>query len=123
MVEINGLHHVMLAIPKGSEAEARAFYGQALGLSELAKPETLQARGGVWYSVGQLQLHLGIDSDFRPAAKAHIALQVSGVSELRDRLTEAGYRVEPDTSLPGYERYYVDDPFGNRIEILEPLER
>jgi catechol 2,3-dioxygenase-like lactoylglutathione lyase family enzyme len=120
MTEIQGVHHVMIAIPKGGEAEARAFYGDALGLGELSKPEALQARGGVWFSAGGIQLHLGVDSDFRPATKTHIALQVSEIAALRDRLVISGYRVESDDSLPGFERYYVADPFGNRIEILEP---
>src|SRR5688572_5521353 len=120
MTEIEGMHHVMIAIPQGGEAEARAFYGDALGLGELPKPETLQARGGVWFSAGDIQLHFGIDPDFRPATKAHVALQVTCITVLRDRLVAAGYRVEPDDSLPGFERYYVADPFGNRIEILEP---
>ena len=120
MAEIEGMHHVMIAIPKGGETDARAFYGETLGLSELPKPETLQGRGGVWFSAGSIQLHLGIDPEFRPATKAHIALQVSDIAELRDRLIAAGYRVDPDDSLPGFERYYVADPFGNRIEILEP---
>jgi catechol 2,3-dioxygenase-like lactoylglutathione lyase family enzyme len=122
MTEIEGMHHVMIAIPKGGEDDARSFYGEALGLSELPKPETLRARGGVWFAAGQIQLHLGIDSEFRPATKAHIALQVSGVAALRDRLIAAGYQLEPDASLPGFERYYVADPFGNRIEILEPMD-
>jgi catechol 2,3-dioxygenase-like lactoylglutathione lyase family enzyme len=123
MTEIKGMHHVMIAIPEGGEAEARAFYGEALGLRELPKPETLQARGGVWFSAGSIQLHLGIDPGFRPATKAHVAIQVSGIAALRDRLIHAGYEVTPDDSLPGFERYYVADPFGNRIEILEPSER
>jgi len=122
MTEIHGIHHVMIAIPPGGEAQARTFYGEALGLSELPKPATLQARGGVWLSVGHVQLHLGIDPDFRPATKAHIAIQVLGIALLRDQLTAAGYPVESDASLPGFERYYVADPFGNRVEILEPQE-
>ncbi len=120
MTEIHGIHHVMIAIPAGGEDDARAFYGMLLGLTELAKPETLQARGGVWFSAGAVQLHLGIDPDFRPATKAHVAIQVSGIEELRDHLVDAGYRVEPNTSLPGFERFYVADPFGNRLEFLEP---
>lgn len=122
MPEIIGLHHVMIAIPPGGEEAARAFYGSALGLHELPKPETLQARGGVWFSAGDIQLHLGIDPGFRPADKAHVAIQVSGIAGLRDRLIDAGYRVDPDASLPGYERHYVADPFGNRLELLEPRE-
>ena len=121
MTEINSIHHVMIAIPKNGEDDARTFYGEVLGLSELPKPGTLQARGGVWFSAGDIQLHLGIVPDFRPATKAHVALQVSGVAAMRDRLIAAGYQVTPDDSLPGFERYYVADPFGNRIEILESL--
>jgi catechol 2,3-dioxygenase-like lactoylglutathione lyase family enzyme len=122
MTEISGIHHVMVAIPKGGEEAARAFYAGALGLSELPKPEALAGRGGLWVSAGNIELHLGIDPEFRPATKAHVAFQVAGIAELRQRLITSGYRVVPDDSLPGYERYYVDDPFGNRLEILQPRE-
>jgi catechol 2,3-dioxygenase-like lactoylglutathione lyase family enzyme len=114
---ISGLDHVQLACPAGGEDEARAFYGGLLGLREIEKPEPLRARGGVWFECGAHQLHLGVEEDFRPARKAHPALRAASVDELRalaDRLGEVRW----DEDLPGFERFYVDDPFGNRIEVL-----
>ncbi len=114
------IHHVQVAIPAGGEDEARRFYGGLLGLAETAKPANLRGRGGVWFDTGSLQLHLGVDPDFRPAEKAHVALQVAGLAALRDRLAAAGYATTEDEPLPGFARCYVRDPFGNRVELLEP---
>jgi catechol 2,3-dioxygenase-like lactoylglutathione lyase family enzyme len=114
---IVGLDHVQLACPAGGEDEARAFYGELLGLRELEKPEPLRSRGGVWFECGAHQLHLGVEEEFRPARKAHPALRVADVGKLRalaDRLGDVRW----DEDLPGYERFYVNDPFGNRIEVL-----
>ena len=116
---IDAFHHVMIAIPKDAEPEARTFYGDALGLTEIPKPEALRRRGGVWYQLGSMQLHLGVDHDFRAARKAHVAFQVSGLSQLRSRLSTAGLTPIDDDELPGYRRFYLDDPFGNRLEFLE----
>jgi catechol 2,3-dioxygenase-like lactoylglutathione lyase family enzyme len=114
---ITGLDHVQLACPPGGEDEARAFYGGLLGLREIEKPEPLRARGGVWFECGAHQLHLGVEEDFRPARKAHPALRVASIDELR-ALAERLGDVRWDEELPGFERFYVDDPFGNRIEVL-----
>jgi catechol 2,3-dioxygenase-like lactoylglutathione lyase family enzyme len=114
------LDHVQLAMPARGEDQARAFFTGLLGLPERTKPAHLAARGGVWFERDDLKLHLGVEKDFRPATKAHPALQVEGLAELVTRLREAGVRVVDDEPLPGYERVYVDDPFGNRIELLEP---
>jgi len=114
---ITGLDHVQLACPVGAEDDARAFYGGLLGLSEIEKPEPLRGRGGVWFECGAHQLHLGVEEDFRPARKAHPALRVASPAELRalaDRLGDVRW----DEDLPGFQRFYVDDPFGNRIEVL-----
>ncbi len=116
------IHHVQVAIPVGGEEQARQFYGALLGLTEVPKPVNLQARGGVWFATGNLQLHLGVDAAFQPAHKAHVALEVRGLGSLRARLAEAGYRGSADEPLPGYQRCYVTDPFGNRTELLEPDE-
>jgi catechol 2,3-dioxygenase-like lactoylglutathione lyase family enzyme len=115
------IHHVMVAIPPQREEEARHFCGDLLGLSELQKPETLRDRGGLWFDAGNVQLHLGVDRDFKPATKAHIAIAVEEIETVRERLADAGFPPIPDTSLSGFDRSYVDDPFGNRVEILEPL--
>ena len=117
---IRGLHHVQLAMPRGREADARAFYSDVLGMTEQPKPEHLARRGGVWFSSGDAQLHLGVEDDFRPAKKAHPALLVSNLDRIVDRCTAAGVPVNRDQPLPGYRRAYVADPFGNRIELLEP---
>lgn len=116
------IHHVQVAIPPGGEERARRFYGTLLGLAEVPKPAALQARGGVWFATGNVQLHLGVDADFRPARKAHVALEVRDLQSLRAHLDEAGYRTGEDEPLPGYQRCYVADPFGNRTELLEPDE-
>jgi len=121
-MKIERIDHVQLAMPAGVEDAARAFYGEALGLSEVAKPEHLAKRGGCWFECGQVKIHLGVEADFRPAKKAHPALIVSALAPLVERLTARGYRVVEDQPLEGYERRYVDDPFGNRIELMEPHE-
>jgi catechol 2,3-dioxygenase-like lactoylglutathione lyase family enzyme len=118
---ITGLDHVQVAAPPGCEAEARGFYGRLLGLVELEKPAPLAARGGVWFACGAQQLHVGVAADFAPAAKAHPALAVAGAADLdalAERLTLAGAPVHWDAELPGVVRFYTEDPWGNRIELL-----
>ena len=120
-MEIVGIDHVQLAMPAGGEDVARAFYVGLLGLVEVPKPPNLAARGGCWFELGTTKVHLGVDADFRPARKAHPALLVDGLGELVATLVAAGVRVVDDEPLEGYERAYADDPFGNRIELLEPI--
>jgi catechol 2,3-dioxygenase-like lactoylglutathione lyase family enzyme len=120
-VDVLGLDHVQLAAPPGCEQEARAFFGRLLGLSEIEKPEPLRARGGVWFAVGEQQLHVGVDEGFTPALKAHPALRVGGghdLAVLAERLVEAGASVHWDDALVGVQRFYTEDPWGNRIEIV-----
>ena len=119
-MSITALHHVQLAMPKGGEDAARAFYGGLLGLSEAPKPPILAARGGVWFEKGDVRVHLGVEQDFRPARKAHPAFQVQDVADLLAYLAAKGVPVTHDDNLPGFIRGYVNDPFGNRIELLEP---
>jgi catechol 2,3-dioxygenase-like lactoylglutathione lyase family enzyme len=114
------LDHVQLAMPRGKEDAARAFYQDTLGIPEQIKPPHLAARGGCWFERGPLKVHLGVEKDFVPARKAHPAFVVEDLSNLVARLVQAGYRVVEDQPLEGYERRYVDDPFGNRIELMEP---
>ena len=113
--------HVQLAMPAGREAEARAFYEDILGIPELTKPPHLAARGGAWFERGALKIHLGVEADFRPARKAHPAFIVSDLPGLTKALRIAGYALKDDEPLEGYQRIFVDDPFGNRIELMEPL--
>lgn len=116
--QLMGLDHVQLAMPAGDEDRAEAFYGGLLGLDRLPKPEPLASRGGCWFSNGRVTLHLGVEQDFRPARKAHPALVVRDLGALTDRLVAAGHEVRPDHELAGVERCFVDDPFGNRIELI-----
>ena len=118
--EILGLDHVQLAMPAGREADARRFYKDVLGISEKPKPPNLAVRGGCWFESDAVRIHLGVDPDFRPARKAHPALLVKGIDAYRRRLLSAGYTLSEDEPLVGYDRFYVEDPFGNRLEMLEP---
>ena len=119
MPEILGLDHVQLAMPPGEESTAREFYTGVLGLVEEPKPPNLAVRGGVWFRGGALRLHLGVEPDFRPARKAHPAILVTGLAELATKCREAGFAPVTDEPLAGFNRVYVSDPFGNRIELLE----
>jgi catechol 2,3-dioxygenase-like lactoylglutathione lyase family enzyme len=111
---------VQVAAPVGSEDAARRFYGGLLGLTELDKPEALRSRGGVWFACGTHQLHVGVTPDFSPATKAHPALRValSDLDRLAERLSEAGGEVSWDDAIPDVRRFYVADPWGNRLELI-----
>jgi catechol 2,3-dioxygenase-like lactoylglutathione lyase family enzyme len=119
-MRIVGFHHLQLAAPVGSEPAATAFYGKLLGLRQVPKPPHLAVRGGVWFQVGAQQLHVGVETGFQPAHKAHPAFHVEELEVLRQRLTEAGYPVTDGDPLAGYRRFYSVDPFGNRLEFIEP---
>ena len=119
---IPSIDHVQIARPAGEEAKARAFYIHLLGFIEIPKPAELAKRGGAWFQSGNVQLHLGVEADFKPARKAHPAFIVSDLDSLIANIQSAGY--ETDTSQPaldGYKRAHVFDPFGNRIELMQTL--
>lgn len=118
---IEALDHVQLAMPAGGEDAARRFYHGLLGIPEVHKPPLLAARGGCWFERGALKVHLGVEADFRPARKAHPAFAVRDLAALRQALAAAGVAIVDDEPLAGFDRCYVADPFGNRIELLEPL--
>jgi len=120
-VRIVAIDHVQLAMPPGREAEAVAFYPGLLGLTERPKPPHLAVRGGCWFEAEGVKVHLGVEADFVPARKAHPALLVDDLPGLIDRLAAAGVEARDESGLDGYLQRYVDDPFGNRIELLEPL--
>jgi catechol 2,3-dioxygenase-like lactoylglutathione lyase family enzyme len=106
-------------MPEGGEAAARRFYRDLLGIPEVEKPENLKKRGGCWFERGDLRIHLGVEKDFRPARKAHPAFLVDDLAALIAQLRAANVAIVEDEPLEGYERIYVADPFGNRIEFLE----
>ncbi|MCP9222384.1 VOC family protein [Erythrobacter sp. LQ02-29] len=119
MTGIVGLDHVQLAMPRGEEERARAFYAEVLTLTEVPKPADLAKRGGCWFEGGTAHIHLGGEDDFRPARKAHPALLVDDLDALVARLEAAGVAFTPGKPLDGYKRGDIADPFGNRIELME----
>ena len=119
---ILSIDHVQIAMPAGEEQKARAFYVDVLGFIEIPKPAELAKRGGAWFKLERVQVHLGVEADFKPARKAHPAFIVSDLDALIVKVQAAGY--DTDTSQPpldGYKRAHVFDPFGNRIELMEKL--
>jgi catechol 2,3-dioxygenase-like lactoylglutathione lyase family enzyme len=116
------LHHVQLAIPPGGEEQCRAFWGEVLGMTELEKPPALAARGGCWFRSGGLEIHLGVESEFVAAGKAHPGIVVGDLQTLAQRLDAGGALVTWDDNFPGFDRFYSSDPFGNRLEFLHPKE-
>jgi len=116
------LDHVQLAMPAGQEPAARRFYAELLGIPEVPKPAVLAARGGCWFEAGAVKIHLGVEQDFRPAKKAHPGLRIDDVEALVQRLRAAGVKVTPDdAALDGPPRYFTEDPFGNRLELLQAI--
>ena len=123
MMRVRRLDHVLLAMPAGREGDARRFYQGILGIPEASKPEALAARGGCWFEDGELKIHLGVEKNFVPARKAHPAFIVDDLTALEATLKKAGYPVAYDEPLEGYDRIFVNDPFGNRIELMQPKPR
>lgn len=118
-----GIHHVQLAIPRGAEDQARAFYDGVLGIPEVAKPAEMAARGGCWFERGDLRLHVGVEDDFRPAKKAHPAVLVDDWDAMLARLAAAAIELRESNPIAGARRGFVDDPFGNRVELFEASQR
>ena len=121
-MKILSIDHVQIAMPAGQEESARAFYVTLLGFTEIAKPPELAKRGGAWFQSGDVQLHLGVESEFRPACKAHPAFIVDDLDGLITKAQKAGYEIDASQPpLDGYKRAHIFDPFGNRIELMEPV--
>lgn len=118
---IEALDHVQLAMPVGEEDRARRFYSGLLEIPEVPKPPHLAKRGGCWFECGPLKVHLGVEHEFRPARKAHPAFIVTDLTALIERLRNSSVAIDEDEPLPGFNRCYVSDPFGNRLELLEPI--
>jgi catechol 2,3-dioxygenase-like lactoylglutathione lyase family enzyme len=119
-VSVTGIDHVQIAAPPGCEAEARRFFGELLGLEEIRKPAVLAARGGCWFKVGMRQIHIGVEQDFRPARKAHIAFAVDDADALFATLVNAGVACRRDDDRDAVRRFFSEDPWGNRLEFTEP---
>ena len=119
-MQITGIDHVQLAIPVGEEDSARAFYRDLLGLTEAPKPAELAGRGGCWFERGDVKVHIGVEADFHAARKAHVAFRVDEVRTLAEAARTAGYEVKDDDPIPGVDRIFVFDPFGNRLEFQAP---
>ncbi len=120
---ITGIHHVQITVPAKAEEAARDFYCGVLGLVAFDKPDSLKARGGFWVRVGDRELHVsreeGVD---RGATKAHVAYQVNNLEVWRDKLISAGATIGESVPIPGYNRFECRDPFGNRMEFIQPLD-
>jgi catechol 2,3-dioxygenase-like lactoylglutathione lyase family enzyme len=119
-VTFDRLHHMQLAMPRAQERSARDFFVGVLGMTEVDKPPALAARGGAWFRAGDVELHLGVDDNFRPARKGHPGIVVTDLDDVVRRLIEAGQYVSWDADFPGFRRVYAHDPFGNRLEFLQP---
>jgi catechol 2,3-dioxygenase-like lactoylglutathione lyase family enzyme len=119
---ITGLHHVQLAMPRGQEAAATDFYEGLLGIPGVAKPQNLEQRGGCWFESDTTRVHLGVEDGFSSARKAHVALVVDELHGLREALDVASTEVVDDEPMPGFDRFYAYDPFGNRLESLTPRD-
>lgn len=122
-VGVLGLEHVNLLIPEGREAEGRAFYGDLVGLPEIPKPEGLLSTGGCWFGLGAQALHLGTVTPFLAADKAHIAFSVEDLAAAQAHFEAAGVEIRPDSRVPHVRRFYVSDPFGNRLEFIQDGDR
>gem|GEM_PF-2648881 len=114
------LHHVQITIPPDREDMAREFYCETVGFREVGKPASLAEQGGLWLSAGSGELHIGIDERFLPGSRAHVAFLVSDLEGLASRLAAGMYELYWDNALPGFRRFFVTDPFGNRLEFLTP---
>lgn len=112
------LHHIQLAIPVGAESKCREYYVRLLGLHEIQKPPLLATRGGLWLRGDGLEVHLGVEEDFRPARKAHPGILVIELDRLAEVLAANGHRIEWDEAFPGFRRFYSSDPVGNRLEFM-----
>jgi len=120
-MKIVAIDHVQITVPRGAESAARAFYCDLLGLQEIEKPEALKPRGGLWLHVGDRQVHIGTEDGVdRPATKAHVAYRVDDVAAWRATLQRAGVEILESVAIPGYERFEFRDPFGNRVEMIQP---
>ena len=116
---VQKIEHIQLAMPAGEENKARKFYGEFLGISEVPKPAILAKKGGAWFESGDIKIHLGADTNFVPSAKAHIAFLTQELDQIISRGRAEGMVIVSDEGLHGYDRVYIYDPFGNRLEFMQ----
>lgn len=122
-MKVLSLHHVQITIPTGAEAEGRAFYCDFLGLPEVEKPKSLKPGGGFWARLGDLVLHIGVEDGVeRRKTKAHVAYAVDDLAAWRAKLEAHGIAIKESTPIPGFVRLEIRDPFGNRVELIQPME-
>lgn len=112
-----GIDHVQIAVPRTKEAECLAFYRELLGLPEVPKPEELRGRGGAWFQVGAIQMHVGVDPDPSPKSKRHICFLVKDLAAAKVLMTAKGVAIEEGSTTEGLSRFFIRDPAGNRIEL------
>lgn len=116
------VHHVNVTVPRSLEAAAKHFYGEVMGLQEVPKPESSRGRGGAWYQLGPIQLHLSVEDANLPLSKRHVCYTVADLAAAEERFRDAGVEIVPDDMpVPGWSRFYVRDPGGNRLEIAQPI--
>ena len=120
MINFKRLDHIQICIPVGKENEARKFYTDIIGLSEIPKPEVLKANGGLWYQLADIQLHIGTEHELN-SSKRHPAFEVDDLNKAKMHLAENGVKIKDEIQIPGCKRFSFIDPFGNRIELLEKL--
>ena len=121
-IQFKRFDHVQVCIPKGTEDQAREFYGGVLGLEEIEKPEVLKKNGGLWYQIADVELDVGVEDMGEGASKRHPAFEVENLGEVRAYFEQNGVRIKDEPTVPGFERFSFYDPFGNRIELLEKTE-
>jgi catechol 2,3-dioxygenase-like lactoylglutathione lyase family enzyme len=119
-IKIKNLDHIQICIPIGAEESARKFYTQILHLKEIEKPEALKPKGGLWYKIADIQLHIGVENEIN-FSKRHTAFEVENLNEVKKYLQEKGIEIKDETLIPGLRRFSFRDPFKNRIEFLEKL--
>lgn len=121
-MKILGLHHAQITVPRGAEDQARSFYCGVLGLAEIPKPTSLADRGGIWLAVGDGSVHVGTEDGVeRQRTKAHLAYEVNNLTQWRDHLTRQGVALLEGVPIPGFDRFELRDPFGNRVELIQRL--
>ncbi len=118
MIKFKRLDHIQICIPTGKENEARQFYAEVIGLTEIPKPQELIPNGGLWYQIADIQLHIGTEDEINKS-KRHPAFEVTDIQAARTHLENHGIKIKEEKQVPGQIRFSFIDPFDNRIELLQ----